>query len=197
MKLTKKKIMITFGAIAGAIAVVGIVFGILGYWPIAFVGYSPITYNAFKEQTLIADRFYAVSLQVSGQNMDLMKSGAVIKDLQRTALDALVEQLLIERELDRRFKSDDLDRLVANKTGGIDLNSDEIKKGTSLLYGLTVDEFKREILVPKAKQELLEGNMLLNDGGTFNDWLTRQKRSASVAVFVPGLRWDGSEVVVK
>lgn len=177
----------------GIIAIGGLTIGVTGYWPIAMVGYAPITYNAFKENFMMADHFYRSNIKMTGEDERVMEARDIQRDIQRATMEGLVEQILIERELEQRYKKDDLQRLIENKLTGIALDSKDMQKGTELLYGLTPEQFKELVLIPKAKQELLEGNLSLQNG-SFNNWLTERKKSARVSVFVPSLYWNGEEI---
>lgn len=182
--------------VSGLVIVSGIIIGVTGYWPIALVDRTPVTYNEFKENFMMADHFYRSNLKLAGEDDRTVMSADAQRDLQRVTMEGIVEQVLIGHELAKRYSSSDLKQLVDNKIGSIDLASGDMAKGTQLLYGLTPEQFKELVLIPKAKQEILEGNLTLQNG-TFNDWLTTRKSEAHVSIFIPALYWQGGEVKVK
>lgn len=185
-------------AAGGLIIIGGIVIGITGYWPIAIVDRTVVTYNGFKENFFMQDHYYRSSIKIAGEDDSVMMTKDVQRDLQRTTMEGLVEGILIDHELAKRYARGDLQQLIANKINGIgiDLSSDDMKKATELRYGLTPDQFKELVLIPKAKQEILEGNLTLQNG-TFNDWLTAKKSEVGVSVFIPTLYWDKNEIKIK
>ncbi|AKM78678.1 TPA: hypothetical protein DDZ49_02450 [Candidatus Wolfebacteria bacterium] len=192
----KKGIKLTGIIGGGTLLIVGIIMGIAGVWPIAAVGYTPITYDVFKKNFLMADHFYRSTVKITGEDDVIVDAKEIQRDLQRATMEGLIEQILIDRELKRKYDNNDLKRLIENKIKGIDLGTEDIAKATNLLYGISPEEFRELVLLPKAKQELLEGNITLQNG-TFSDWLMVKKSESNVLVFVPTLYWDGGQMKVK
>jgi hypothetical protein len=193
---TKKSLKLTAIIAGGFIIAIGILLGVTGYWPIAFVDGTPITYGTFKENFMMADHYYRSNLKLAGEDDRVVMAKDVQRDLQRVTMEGLVEGILIDHELAKRYASGDLGQLIDNKVGGIDLSSTDIGKATELLYGLTPGGFKGLVLLPKAKQEILEGNLTLQNG-TFDGWLAAKRSEAHVSIFVPALFWDKGEVKLK
>lgn len=192
-----KKIAKLIAIIGGGVVVVGgIILGVTGYWPIARVGYKAITYATFRDNFMMADHFYRSNVKITGEDGTVVDAKEIQRDLQRATMEGLIEQIVIDEELKGKYTPDDLDRLIDNKISGVDLGTEDMKKAVELLYGLTPEQFRELVLLPKAKQELLEGNLTLQNG-TFNDWLIAKKKEAGVSIFVPSLYWDGSEVKLK
>lgn len=180
----------------GAIIIGGIGIGVSGNWPIALVERTPVTYNTFKENFVMADHFYRSNLKITGKDDRVVMAKDVQRDLQRVTMEGLIESILIDHELSKRYTASDLQQLIDNKLSGVDLSSTDMEKGTELLYGLTTDQFKQLVLIPKAKQEILEGNMMLQ-GGKLEDWLATREGEASVSVFIPTLYWNKNAVEIK
>lgn len=193
---TKKIIKTAAVAVGGVILVGGMVIGVTGLWPVARVGVSPITYAAFRDNFMMADHFYRSNIKIGGKSDQVVNTKEVQHDLQRVTMEGLINRILIDRELARRYNAGDLERLIANKVAGVDLTSEGMVKAMDLMYGLTPGEFRELVLIPKAKQEILEGNLSLRNG-SFDEWLTAQKTAAHVSIFVPGLWWNGSGVQVR
>lgn len=192
-----KKILKLAPIVGGGVVVIGgILMGVTGYWPIAQVGYVPITYGVFRDNFMMADHFYRSTVKMTGEDGAVVDAREIQLDLQRATMEGLIEQILIDGELKRKYTPDDLARLIDNKVSGVDLGTEEMQKAVELLYGLTPEQFKELVLLPKARQELLEGNLTLQNG-TFNDWLLAKKKEVGVSIFVPSLYWDGTEVKLK
>lgn len=189
-----KKILKLTAIIGGGLAIIGgLTVGVTGYWPIAMVGYAPITYEEFRENFMMADHFYRSNIKIAGEDERMAEARDIQRDIQRATLEGLIERILIERELRERYSKEDLRQLIENKLSGVDLDSKDMQKGTELLYGLTPQQFKELVLVPKAQQEILEGNLSLRDG-SFNGWLAEKKKAARISVFVPSFYWNGEGV---
>lgn len=196
-RITIKKIIKLAVLIGGGVIVIGgIVMGITGLWPIARVGYTPITYNTFKNNFMMADHYYRSNVKIAGEDEAVIDAKEVQQELQRATMEGLVEQILIVNELEKKYSKEDLRQLIDNKMGKFDLSAEDMKKAIELQYGLTPEQFRELRLLPKAEQELLEGNITLQNG-TFDGWLTTKKAEANVSIFVPALYWDGTGVRVK
>lgn len=180
----------------GLLLVAGIVIGITGYWPIARVGSSLITYNVFKVNFTILDHYYRSTIKITGQSDIVVEAKEVQQDLQRAAMEGLIEGMLIDEELSKRYSASDLTQLIENKIGGISLESPDMEKAMELMYGLTPVQFRDLVLVPKAKREILEGNISLQND-TFTNWINKEKASVRVTLFVPSLYWTSDGVQVK
>lgn len=192
-----KKIAKLTAIIAGGILLMGgIVIGATGLWPVARVDSSPITYMTFRDNFTMTDHFYRSNIKIVGESDRSVDAKDAQRDLQRVTMEGLIEQILIDRELATRYDSADLEQLIANKIDGIDLTSEVMREAMKLMYGLNAEDFKELVLIPKAKQEILAGNLSLQNG-TFADWLTAQKKQARVVMFVPSLQWDGESVQIK
>lgn len=192
----KKSIKLTAIIGGGVIFAGGIILGIAGLWPIAAVGYEPITYAAFRDNFIMADHYYRSNVKIAGEDEAIVDARETQRELQQATLEGMIEQILIEKELEQRYNKEDLDRLIDNKIGGIDLGSKEIVRGIELQYGMTPEEFKELRLLPTAKRELLEGSLTL-ENGTMENWINAKKKEIKVSVFVPALYWSGEHVRLK
>lgn len=170
------------------------------YYPVAFVNNSPILADEFDQSYNISYNYYYNSIKAAGQDAAILKSDDVIKELKRATLDVLVEQKLIDQELQKRIKPDDLARMIRNKVNSIDSDSYNFKKGSLALYGSSVDNVRKFVLIPKEKEEILAGRLVLDNNPQFagiDDWLKRKKSEAQVAVLISRLYWDNGEVASK
>ena len=114
-------------------------------------------------------------------------------DLKRSVLTQIIENNLIDQEV-RRELGDDLDLLVTNKLS--DLGSQaKLQEAAQTLYGLPLNDFEQEILVPLAKQEILTGRLFL-DGENLDTWLSNNKKVSNIKIFSREFYWDGEEVQV-
>ncbi len=170
------------------------------YYPVAFVNNSPISAGDFNQSYGISYNYYYNSIKAAGEDVSILKSDDAIKELKRATLDALVDQKLIDEELQKRINPDDLNRMIRNKLSSIDFNSDNFKKGSLALYGFSVDSIKKFVLIPKEKEEILAGRLVLDNNPQFadiDDWLKQKKSEAKVEILISQLYWNNGEVAAR
>ncbi len=173
---------------------------VVGYWPTAFVNYQPIYYKEFQTDYLISHRYYQNSLKASGKDPVVLEADEVKNELKRAVLESLIGERLIDEELNKIIKSQDLSRMIEDKIAKNDLNSENFKKGSEMIYGLSPEEFKKSVLVPKAKEEILEGRLISENNPLSNrldGWLKEKKSRAKIIILLPGFGWNKGEVEIK
>lgn len=165
-------------------------------WPVAFVNYTPITYKEFKNYYLLSRNYYESSLKIQKQDLAILNKAEIKSEIKGIALTALIGNKLIEQDLDQKFKSAELDKKIENKLAIPEINSDNARKGAEVLYGVSGKQFNELILMPKAKQEILEEILSANDKN-FNDWFFNKSRNSSIIILMPQLYWEGTGVKIK
>jgi len=177
----------------------GIYFFVSRNYPIAFVDNSSILNSDFQGSYLINYNFYSNSLKANNQDAIILKSDDVIKELKRATLDVLIEQEIIDNELNKRVKADDLLKMIDEKVSVAGLNSDKFKKEVEFLYGASAENIKKLVLIPKAKEEILEGRLILENSqaDNFDDWVKQKKSEAKVEILMPEFNWDKTEVILE
>jgi hypothetical protein len=176
----------------------GVYFFVSRNYPIAFTGDSSILNRNFQDSYLISYNFYNNSLKANNQDTIILKSDEIIKELKRATLDVLVGQKIIDSELKKRIKSEDLDKIVNEKINSVDLNSDNFNKGTEFIYGTSAENIKNLVLITKAKEEILQGRLILETSQVdFDQWLKQKKAEAKVEILMPGFYWNNGEVGIK
>ena len=162
----------------------------LGYYPVITEGNHFISRASFDKNYATASFYYYNVLRKT--YLAETKEEDVLKplDIEKTVLEQLVENSIIEREA-RLELGKDLQDLIQKKiaTYGDDAKFRDVAKK---LYGLSYDDFKNELLVPQAKKDALAAQFFLQ-GKNFEDWLSEAKKSAKVRVFLNGLRWQDGE----
>lgn len=176
----------------------GIYFFVSRNYPVAFVENSSILNTDFQDSYLISYNFYENNLKINNQDTVILKSDDIVKELKRATLDVLVGQKIIDRELEKKIKNEDLAKMIDEKISKVDLSSDKFKKGAESLYGTTAENIKNLVLIPKAKEEILEGRLILENSQTnLDDWLKQKKMETKVEILMPGFYWDKGEVGIK
>lgn len=165
----------------------------LGYYPIVMVNRHFISKRTFLENYKAASVYYQNFLKTYQQNPPLEKVASP-DDIQRSVLTQLIENSIVEDGA-RKEVGADLGRLVeekvsqASKEPGLD-------KAVRTLYGMNLDDFKKEILAPQAERDILTGRLFLK-GGNIDDWFQNSKKSAKVIIFSPQFHWNGDIVEMR
>lgn len=165
-----------------------IFFGLLGYYlihgglyPVAIVNGSPIWARDLIIQRGAAIVYYQNALRVS-----FPEGSKDLTEIRRAALDKLIENVLIYKELRNR---------VGAELGGlVDRKMPVFKDSVAAIYGLTPAKFKELVLEPQARRELLEGRLFL-DKESLGDWLWQARKKANVIILSSRLGWNGSGTV--
>lgn len=180
-----------------------IVFGLLvfflisgGYYPILSVNGSFVSARIFwKNYQANLVSYQKIMDSYSSAIQDKSKIGPVdVNELKKYALTQIIENVLINTEVKKELGSD-LDAIVAGRMSKIEGDKD-LQKAAESVYGLNFAEFKDEILVPLAKEEILTGRLFL-EGKKLNDWLDEAKKSSQVKIFSGQFFWDGKEIQIK
>ena len=162
-------------------------------YPIAFVNWRPISLKSFKKDALIASSYYRKALETYDKNQAaVMNSKEVKQEIERAVLDKLIEDNLIQRELEKRLKNNELEKMVNDKIEEA-IKGRDIGKEVEALYGVSFDEFKERFLKPQARREILESRLAL-ENKNINDWLKEIKSKTKAMIFLPGFGWNGEGV---
>ncbi len=165
-------------------------------YPVAVVNFSSIGYASFKKDTAAATQYYAKALETYNKGQaNLVNAPDVQMEIEKAVLDRLIENSLIDKELRKIMKSSDIENIINNKIGQATEGVD-ISKEVETLYGLSIADFKENVLKPQARQDALEGRFIL-ENKNMSDWLKEARSKAQVWILIPNFSWNGEEVVVK
>lgn len=190
---SKKLLIILFLIII--IAFIAIAF-LGGFWAVAFVNKSAISRADFDNYYKAASSFYKNDLKAADKDPKLLDLEEAKKELQKATLRALIENKLIDQELTKILDDGALNFMIDEKIAKTDFNSDNFKKGVEVVYGLSLQQAKEIILIPKAKEEILAGR-LFADGKNLEEWLIEKKKSSVIIITTPGFYWEDGEVKTK
>ncbi len=165
-----------------------------GFYPIAIVNGKFISDRSFNQSFNSAQYYYsqAIKTYTAQANNNLQ---AVALELRRALLDKMVQDILVSQELEIKVGSQ-LPNLVATKLGNLKIDSQNFNQAVAAVYGLDFDQFKELVLVPQAKQEILQANFQ-SQNNSFVDWLKNTRHIAKVIILAPDLKWDGQNVAVR
>ena len=189
--MVKKKKYLLYISIALIIGVILIIFNEI--YPVAFVGLKPVFAKDFNRNYSASMVYYEKALKTYAKDSQTLEANEIKKEIQRAVLDNLIENILIERELKKELNQKDLTSLVEKKIGEI-AESLTIDKATETLYGFSFEEFKKRVLEPQAKKEILSDRLFLASID-FDERMKSVRSQANIMIFLPGLEWDGKEVI--
>jgi hypothetical protein len=163
-------------------------------YPAAVVNLGIITEKEVGRDSWAAYNYFKNNLLVSGTDPTVLDTPEYQVEIRRAALDKLISDSLIYKELSSRFKNDFIDAAERN-VGQFISSNENLEMGAKILYGLDLPEFKERILLPQAYREILEGRMFLADED-FENWLTTARSEAKVLIISPIFSWEDGRVVI-
>ena len=163
-----------------------------GAYPVAFVDFNLITEKEVRKDFAAAYKYFQNALLVSGSDPRALETLEAHKEIRRAALDKLIADRLIYNELEARLNNEF--KAIADKNIEQYIqNNKNISEGAEKIYGLSLADFKGQVLMPQAYKEILQGRMFLNKEN-FDEWLKNKKSTVRIIILSPDLQWDGSSV---
>ena len=182
-----KKFAITFLSLISAGLVIYFIAN-QGWYPIAIVNGKFITERDLRKEYSAAARYYAEAFNL-GQETKLLK-----KEIRRAILDKLIENVLIYDELKEKLGGD-MASAVSSKLQNLNMDETQVGEATTVLYGLTFQEFKDIILIPQATREILEV-YLLEEKKDIGDWLAEARAGASITLWIKEFSWKNNQLII-
>ncbi len=165
-------------------------------YPVAFVGWQPISAISFNKDFNTAIFYYQKAMETYNKSQATAMDSAEIKqEIKRAVLDKSVENILILNELKKRLKNTEIAQMVENKINEI-LKGQDIAKQVATIYNLSLDAFREQVLIPQARLEILQARLVL-ENKNFDEWLKDAKQQTKVIILLPGFNWNGEGVVAK
>ncbi len=167
-------------------------------YPAALVNYQIIAVRDFYADYRASMAYYKNALDVYNEkDSAALESDEVKLEIQRAVLENLIEDILINEELKSQIGSVNLDKIVDRKIEE-SVGGQKIQEAVETLYGLSFKEFRKRVLVPQAKREILEGRLFLqNPPAEPDEFLRKLKSKIRVLIFLPDFEWNGKEVIIK
>ena len=166
-----------------------------GNYPVVIVDFDMITEKEVQRDFSTAYRYFQNALLVSGADPRVLETSESHKEIRRATLDKLITDKLILNELKVRAK-DDFKSIADKNIEQYIQNNENISEGAEKIYGLSLADFKGQVLIPQAYKEILEGRMFLNKEN-FDEWLKNKKSTTRIIILSPDLQWDGNSVKLR
>lgn len=164
-------------------------------YPVVLVGNRTISAGDFRDYYNGAYKYYQNALELYAKDTAVLNAEETKKEIERAVLDGLIEDVLIDGELRRMMSKDEINRIVEEKISKIG-DSEKISRDASVLYGFSAADFKKKVLIPQAKSDILRDRIFL-ENGNFEEKLKELKRNAKVTILISGFSWTGEGVALK
>lgn len=162
-------------------------------YPVVIVNMSWITAKDFNVANAASERFYLRALETYGkQKPGEFEKTKLTAEIRRATLDRLIEEVLIRNEAKKEI--DALSAKIEEKIKNVD--NQKLQNPIREMYGLSIEEFRYQVLEPQATQELLaaalaaKGDSLMAQAAIF-------KKMARVILLFPGVIWTEKGVELK
>jgi len=166
-----------------------------GFYPAAIVNFNFISAQEMNKTYFVAYRYFQNVLLSSGKDVKELEKRETRVELRRATVNKLITDSLIYQELKRRIPGE-FNAIAEKNINEYIKNNADLEKGAKLLYGIDFSDFKEQILLPQAYQEILEGRMFLNNE-SFNDWLAKERSQAKIFILLPDLKWEKESIILR
>lgn len=124
---------------------------------------------------------------------DLSRENVSDEDIEKGVILTFAKDSVIRKELENRGKrEDDVRRVISENIDDEELKN--LEDATSQLYGWTVADFEKYILLPQARESLLLEE-IEDSGEDPMTWLDKSMSEASMAIYLFSWQWEGGEVI--
>lgn len=183
MDQTPMKKWIFYGsAAAGVVLIALVVIWKSDRYPILMVNGVSIPAREYYAQIQGFERYRRVARDPVDANL-----------VKNAVLMSLIADVIVRAELERRGAvtkaEEEVQAAIADK-------QDELEKSVPELYGWDIEMFRRFMLDPQARQNVLAAE-LKNEGQEFSDWLRGALLAASVSVYGIPYEWSDGRLVDK
>lgn len=168
---------------------------IQGFYPVAWVGNSPLVFRTWEKAADAAKRFTNAQAQSvpGGRIIDFAAPGNsnLLLEVKRGTLTFLIEDMILQQEgqeLVPGFEELSRDRSSQALAYGGDLES-----AVNLVYGLNQKDFRRLVLLPQSRRDTA-AKFLQERGENFDTWFAEVKKKKKVRLLFVPFSWDGEKV---
>lgn len=165
-----------------------------GFYPVAFVGWSPIFSSTWRKVENAEKQFANVqahSLGLAIINFSSLQNADLKIKIRKDTLLFLIENKIMEQEGPEVVA--DFNKMVKKRVGDALRLGGSMKDAARVNYNLSEDDFEKLILWPQARQDVL--NVFLEQQGIqFNDWMNKKKTSKKIRLVFNPFSWEGGKV---
>lgn len=177
--------------IFGLVVIVAVFFVVrAGFYPVAIVEDGVVFKRTWKMAEAASRRFLAAKVyEVEKSNFDfsLPENQEILDSIKKDTLTFLIEDIVLAKA--GRELLSDFENLTEQRVNEA-LSHQNMAEAATILYGLDASGFKKMVLLPQARRDVL-GDAL---GVDFDAWLEDAKKKADVRLILVPYRWDGEAV---
>lgn len=183
------------------LSVIVLVAGIVlytGLFPVAFINDDWFWYRDLAKSVRAIEQLQRTS---SGAGLPSLAgtttlSALSVSDIQRGALEELTREKIIAQELERVDFSRDWNDRVARDVEGLlsGKNKGVLEEATRELYHLDLEDFKKLVLAPQIREELLRKELELRAEDP-EAWLKAAFQNARIKIYFLDYEWEDGYLV--
>lgn len=166
-----------------------------GFYPVAWVGNSPLVFRTWERAVGAAKRFTNAQAQSvpGGKIIDFAAPGNsnLLLEVKRGTLTFLIEDMILRQEGQELVPGfEELSRDRASQALG---QGGDLESAVRMVYGLDQKDFRRLVLLPQSRRDTA-GELLQEKGGNFDAWFAEVKKKKKVRLLFVPFSWDGEKV---
>lgn len=172
----------------------------LGLFPVASVNSDWLWY---RDLTKSVGAIEQLRLTSSGAGLPSLAGTTTLSalrgaDIQRGALEELMYEKIIAQELARVDSSRDWNDRIARDVEGLlsGKNRGMLEEATRELYHLNLEDFKKLVLAPQIREELLRKELELRAENP-EEWFENAFRDARVKIYFLNYEWKSGTLIEK
>ncbi len=170
-----------------------------GFYPIALSYDWFVTARLFNEILKSSANYYEKAASLSSTSTPAAGMPDFKTELKRATLDKLIENRIIDKILKQNLGGKYVEKVIRQKLANLqseDEKEKSLNQAVRTLYDLPYEKFRREVVIPQIKKEILDGQLYLR-GIDFEKWLAEVKSSLHPMILMFDLYWKDGKVELK
>jgi uncharacterized protein (DUF885 family) len=185
----------TIGIAIVVLLVLGAIF--VGAFPVARVNGSTIWYHKYQNNADALQQYHEKSQKAA---TDKSLTPEEVSEVRRQVLQNIIANIIVEKYITAHYSLKDLqkeaDEVTNQAMKSETVNQELLPKATQELYGWSVEEYKKQVLMPTALQQVLEEHVQ-KDGKNFAEIMSTELKNAKVSLMFVPWEWQEGQLVKK
>ena len=185
-----------FVFILGGVVVAGLLLFFAGLFPVASVNGEFLWSREFSAYGDAFNRFRANIERASSPDApSLGFEGVAEEDITMSLLEELIVRKIVFKEGSKSFAdfNKNAEGIMTEALGG---QGTQLEEAARTLYGLDLEEFKKLILLPEAREIALK-RLIEESGQNYKEWFLERLEAADVKIYFYDYRWEDGKLVSK
>jgi hypothetical protein len=180
--------------VVAILAVCGVAVSALGWYPVAFVGATPIWAHDYTTNLSLATNYYSYYNQHSSNPVPQADLAGIIR---KAALGNLIDAHIVDKELASHYGAQafekEIDTRIASTTSDADFMNN-----LETAFSASAKDITRYFIRDKIRYQMLDEELgALNPPQDGESWLEAQHKNLQVRIFLSGLVWKDGAVTDK